>query len=58
MNQTPTYNDPSLITQPVKKPRKPRTKKADMIKKKLEMEKLKETQIPKKRGRKPREEKS
>ena len=54
MNQTPTYNDPSLITQPVKKPRKPRTKKADMIKKKLEMEKLKETQIPKKRGRKPK----
>jgi hypothetical protein len=38
----------------VKKPRKPRTKKADMIKKKAEQEKLKETQVPKKRGRKPK----
>ena len=37
-----------------KKPRKPRTKKADMIKKKAELEKLKETQPPKKRGRKPK----
>ena len=38
----------------VKKPRKPRTKKADMIKKKAEMEKLKQSQPPKKRGRKPK----
>ena len=37
-----------------KKPRKPRTKKADMIKKKAEMEKLKQSQPPKKRGRKPK----
>ena len=37
-----------------KKPRKPRTKKADMIKKKEEMAKLKESQPPKKRGRKPK----
>ena len=44
MNQTPSE----------KKPRKPRTKKADMIKKKAEMEKLKESQPPKKRGRKPK----
>ena len=45
----------SAIEQPVvKKPRKPRTKKADMIKKKAEQEKLKETQAPKKRGRKPK----
>ena len=42
------------IVPPVKKPRKPRTKKADMIKKKMEMEKLKLTQVPKKRGRKPK----
>ena len=40
--------------QPVKKPRKPRTKKADMIKKKEEMEKNKAEQVPKKRGRKPK----
>ena len=39
---------------PVKKQRKPRTKKADMIKKKEEMEKLKQLQPPKKRGRKPK----
>ena len=38
----------------IKKTRKPRTKKADMIKKKAEEEKLKETQPPKKRGRKPK----
>jgi hypothetical protein len=37
-----------------KKTRKPRTKKADMIKKKEEMEKLKALQPPKKRGRKPK----
>ena len=37
-----------------KKPRKPRTKKADMLKKKAEEEKLKESQPPKKRGRKPK----
>ncbi len=37
-----------------KKPRKPRTKKADMLKKKAEAEKLKESQPPKKRGRKPK----
>ena len=40
--------------QTIKKARKPRTKKADMIKKKLEMEKMKEEQPPKKRGRKPK----
>ena len=45
---------PTSTTQPVKKPRKPRTKKADMIKKKEEMEKLKQSQPPKKRGRKPK----
>lgn len=45
---------PTPTTQPVKKPRKPRTKKADMIKKKEEMEKLKQSQPPKKRGRKPK----
>jgi len=39
---------------PIKKPRKPRTKKADMIKKKAELEKIKESQPPKKRGRKPK----
>ena len=39
---------------PVKKQRKPRTKKADMIKKKEEMEKLKQLQPPKNRGRKPK----
>ena len=44
MNQQPTE----------KKQRKPRTKKVDMIKKKAEMEKLKESQPPKKRGRKPK----
>ena len=38
----------------VKKTRKPRTKKADMIKKKMEMEKEKSSNIPKKRGRKPK----
>ena len=38
----------------VKKPRKPRTKKADMIKKKEEEAKLKAQQPPKKRGRKPK----
>lgn len=38
----------------IKKSRKPRTKKADMIKKKAEEEKLKESQPPKKRGRKPK----
>ena len=38
----------------VKKPRKPRTKKIDMIKKKEEQAKLKESQPPKKRGRKPK----
>ena len=38
----------------IKKPRKPRTKKADMIKKKLEMEQQKQNQVPKKRGRKPK----
>jgi len=37
-----------------KKQRKPRTKKADMIKKKEEMEKLKAQNPPKKRGRKPK----
>tara|TARA_B100001093_G_C26849425_1_gene1024382 strand:- start:324 stop:1277 length:954 start_codon:yes stop_codon:yes gene_type:complete len=37
-----------------KKPRKPRTKKVDMIKKKAEMAKLKESMPPKKRGRKPK----
>lgn len=44
------------MNQPIgeKKPRKPRTKKADMLKKKAEMEKLKEAQPPKKRGRKPK----
>ena len=51
MNST-TY-DSSAIP-PVKKQRKPRTKKADMLKKKMEMEKLKLTQVPKKRGRKPK----
>lgn len=39
---------------PVKKTRKPRTKKADMIKKKKEMEKEKLLTTPKKRGRKPK----
>lgn len=39
---------------PAKKPRKPRTKKADMIKKKEELEKMKQNQPPKKRGRKPK----
>ena len=38
-----------------KKQRKPRTKKADMIKKKEEMEKLKAQNPPKKRGRKPKD---
>ena len=38
----------------IKKPRKPRTKKADMIKKKEEAAKLKALQPPKKRGRKPK----
>lgn len=41
-------------TTPIKKPRKPRTKKADMIKKKKEMEKEKLLTAPKKRGRKPK----
>ena len=49
---------PTPTTQPVKKPRKPRTKKADMIKKKEEMEKLKQSQPPKKRGRKPKRRKN
>ena len=44
-------NEQSLT---IKKPRKPRTKKADMIKKKAELEKLKQSQPPKKRGRKPK----
>lgn len=52
------HSTPSLESQQqvqtTKKPRKPRTKKADMIKKKLEMEKMKEDQQPKKRGRKPK----
>lgn len=41
-------------TATVKKPRKPRTKKADMIKKNLELEQQKQNQLPKKRGRKPK----
>ena len=47
-------NNTIITDQPVKKPRKPRTKKADMIKKKEEMEKNKSEQLPKKRGRKPK----
>tara|TARA_Y100000816_G_C26101436_1_gene583880 strand:- start:478 stop:1476 length:999 start_codon:yes stop_codon:yes gene_type:complete len=43
-----------VTTNVTKKPRKPRTKKADMIKKKLEMESQKELHVPKKRGRKPK----
>ena len=41
-------------TATVKKPRKPRTKKADMIKKNLELEQQKQNELPKKRGRKPK----
>ena len=49
MNQSTIVSDA-----PIKKPRKPRTKKADMIKKNLELEKQKQNQVPKKRGRKPK----
>lgn len=48
------YNTIVQTEVPVKKPRKPRTKKADMIKKKEELEKIKQNQPPKKRGRKPK----
>ncbi len=47
-------NNTIIQDKPVKKPRKPRTKKADMIKKKEEMEKNKAEHVPKKRGRKPK----
>ena len=47
-------NQSTIEPHVVKKTRKPRTKKADMIKKKLEEEKLKQNSVPKKRGRKPK----